>query len=70
MDVPRRVLFTHYKGIDPQTAYSHSAATPYNAASFAQIRVTEAWQKYDSVLSWGDNQCLAILDDGENHCFL
>ncbi len=53
-----------FEGIDPQTASSHGASTPYNAASFAQIRVTEAWLKYDSVLTWGENQCLAILDDG------
>ena len=53
-----------FEGIDPQTASSHGAVTPYNVASFVQIRVTEAWQKYDSVRTWGENQCLAILDDG------
>jgi len=37
---------------------------PYNAADFAQIRVSDAWEKYDGLLSWGKGQCLAILDDG------
>ena len=50
--------------IDPQALYTADSITPYDAESFAQIGVTEAWQKYDHVLHWGEGQCLAILDDG------
>ncbi|MFA7160239.1 MAG: hypothetical protein WC299_13145 [Kiritimatiellia bacterium] len=52
------------EGIDPQTTVSLSSGAPYNAVSFAQMRVTDAWKKYDGILSWGKGQCLAILDDG------
>lgn len=37
---------------------------PYESVDFARMRVTDSWQKYDGVLSWGKGQCLAILDDG------
>lgn len=54
------------QGIDPQTASSAGpgAAVPYNAPSAAQIRVMDAWKKYDGLLTWGKGQCLALLDDG------
>ena len=52
------------EGIDPQTASPADGIAPYNADSFAQIRVTEAWHKYGRVLTWGEGQCLALLDDG------
>lgn len=52
------------QGIDPQTTVSSSCGAPYNADSFAQMRVTDAWKKYGGILSWGKGQCLAILDDG------
>jgi hypothetical protein len=39
---------------------------PYDADAFRQMRVLDAWEKYDAVLSWGKGQCLAILDDGCN----
>lgn len=52
-------------GIDPQTALSNqSGAQPFNAVSFAQMRVLETWRQYEGRLSWGRGQCLAILDDG------
>ncbi len=50
--------------IDPQALCPTDSITPYDAESFPQIGVTEAWQKYDHVLHWGEGQCLAILDDG------
>lgn len=52
------------RGIDPQTASASAAGAPYHAVSFEQIRVTATWQKYEGVLTWGQGQCLAILDDG------
>ena len=51
-------------GIDPRTPADGAAGVPYNAETFAQIRVPETWGKYAGVLSWGKGQCLAILDDG------
>ncbi len=47
--------------MSPELADSSAA---YNVESFAQIRVVEAWHKYERVLTWGEGQCLAILDDG------
>jgi Subtilase family len=38
--------------------------TPYHEANFAQMGVTDLWQKYEDRLDWGKGQCLAILDDG------
>ena len=37
---------------------------PHDAECFGQIRVTAAWRKYSNELTWGKDQCLAILDDG------
>ncbi|MBM3801294.1 MAG: hypothetical protein FJW26_03170 [Acidimicrobiia bacterium] len=37
---------------------------PVSPVEFKQMRITEAWAKYDGVLTWGKGQCLAILDDG------
>lgn len=53
-------------GIDPRTAsMTHDGGgVPWNADSFAQMRVTHVWRKYANYLSWGKGQCLAILDDG------
>jgi hypothetical protein len=51
-------------GIDPQTTSFSAEGAPYNGVSFAQMRVTDAWRKYRNRLSWGQGQCLAILDDG------
>jgi hypothetical protein len=53
-------------GIDRQDAAGSARGAPYNAASFAQIRVTDTWRKYADRLTWGKGQCLAILDDGCN----
>lgn len=52
------------EGIDPQTASSSADGAPFNADSFAQLRVVEAWRKYEGKLRWGEGQTLAILDDG------
>lgn len=38
--------------------------TPYNAEHFKSIGVLRVWEKYDGLLSWGEGQCLAIVDDG------
>jgi len=51
-------------GIDPQTASRSGTGEPYNAPSFARMRVTDVWRKYADVLTFGKGQCLAILDDG------
>ncbi len=51
-------------GIDPQSNVPASGGAPYNAESFAQMRVTEVWDRYAGRLSWGRGQCLALLDDG------
>lgn len=51
-------------GLDPQDAAESTEPVPYHAASFRQIRVPEAWRKYEKELTWGKGQCLALLDDG------
>jgi hypothetical protein len=37
---------------------------PIDPTAMKQMRVLDAWKKYEGVLSWGKGQCLAILDDG------
>jgi len=51
-------------GIDPRTGTPSPEGVPYNAETFAQMRVTEVWERYAGRLSWGRGQCLALLDDG------
>ena len=51
-------------GIDPQSGAATGRGVPYNAESFAQMRVVEVWERYAGRLSWGKGQCLALLDDG------
>lgn len=51
-------------GIDRQEPARADGPAPYNAASFAQLRVLDAWNKYGDKLEWGRGQVLAILDDG------
>jgi len=51
-------------GIDPQTTRRSAEGAPYNDISFAQMRVTDTWRKYNDRLTWGKGQCLAVLDDG------
>lgn len=46
--------------------FTHHNAVPYDPADFAAMRVPEMWAKYDSLLTWGKGQTLAILDDGCN----
>ena len=45
-------------------AETASGGAPFDADSFRQIGVTEAWRKFGDALSWGRGQCLAVLDDG------
>lgn len=52
------------EGIDPQTHQASATGAPFNDVSFAQMRVVEAWRKYEGELTFGAGQCLAILDDG------
>ena len=40
--------------------------TPYNKAHFESIGVTRVWEKYDGILTFGEGQTLAIVDDGCN----
>ena len=47
-------------GIDPPTSSPSDSAAPYNADSFAQIGVIEAWQKYDRILTWGEGQMASV----------
>lgn len=37
---------------------------PYNRTYFEPIGVLKVWEKYDGILSWGEGQALAIVDDG------
>ena len=38
--------------------------TPYNKEHFESIGVLKVWEKYDGILSFGEGQVLAIVDDG------
>lgn len=38
--------------------------TPYNKEHFESVGVLKVWEKYDGVLSWGEGQTVAIVDDG------
>lgn len=40
------------------------ARTPYHKEHFQSIGVLKVWEKYEGVLSWGEGQVLAIVDDG------
>ncbi len=40
------------------------AGKPVSPVEFKHMRISDAWTKYDGVLTWGKGQCLAILDDG------
>ncbi|MSO21681.1 MAG: hypothetical protein EXQ58_00195 [Acidobacteria bacterium] len=40
------------------------AGEPVSPVEFKHMKITDAWAKYDGVLTWGKGQCLAILDDG------
>jgi hypothetical protein len=57
---------TNVPGIDPQSKLptSYAGRRPYNEESFKRLGVDIAWTRYDHYLSWGRDQCLAILDDG------
>lgn len=38
--------------------------TPYHKEHFDSIGITKVWETYDGILTWGEGQCLAIVDDG------
>ena len=38
--------------------------TPYHKEHFESIGILKVWEKYDGVLSWGEDQTVAIVDDG------
>lgn len=46
------------------TAAAPGAAQPWNAVEMGRSRATDAWAKYDGVLTWGRGQTLAVIDDG------
>lgn len=50
--------------IDRAEAIGNAERTPYNEAHFKAIGVTEVWEKYDGILTFGEGQVLAIVDDG------
>ena len=50
--------------IDAAELAMHGQRTPYNAEHFESIGVLKVWDKYEGILTWGEGQCLAIVDDG------
>lgn len=52
--------------IDTPELSSDGLRTPYNRQHFESIGVLKVWEKYDSILSWGEGQVVAIVDDGCN----
>ena len=38
--------------------------TPYHQEHFDAIGILKVWEKYDGILSWGEGQTVAIVDDG------
>ena len=50
--------------IDTPEQASDSLRTPYNREHFESIGVLKVWEKYDGILSWGEGQVVAIVDDG------
>lgn len=50
--------------IDASEYVVDGTCTPYNAEHFESIGVLKVWDKYEGILSWGEGQCLAIVDDG------
>ena len=52
--------------IDAAEKIGGGLRTPYNKAHFESIGVTRVWEKYDDILTFGQGQVLAIVDDGCN----
>ena len=50
--------------IDAAETMEKGQRIPYNAEHFESIGVRAVWEKYDGFLTWGQGQCLAIVDDG------
>lgn len=47
----------------PERAISEER-TPYNRDNFESIGVTKVWEKYDGILTFGEGQTVAVVDDG------
>ena len=50
--------------IDASGIATNGKRTPFNAEHFESIGVSKVWDKYDGILTWGEGQCLAVVDDG------
>ena len=50
--------------IDAAERITNEERTPYNKEHFESIGVLKVWEKYDGILSFGEGQTLAIVDDG------
>ena len=50
--------------IDTPELATDNLHTPYNREHFESIGVLRVWEKYNGILSWGEGQVLAIVDDG------
>lgn len=50
--------------IDTAEQVRNGQRTPYHQAHFDSIGITAVWEKYEGVLTWGEGQCIAIVDDG------
>ena len=50
--------------IDSAEVSSGEERVPYNKNHFESIGVTKVWEKYDGILTFGEGQTLAIVDDG------
>ena len=50
--------------IDAPELMLNSLRTPYNREHFEAIGILKVWEKYDGLLSWGQGQTVAIIDDG------
>ncbi len=50
--------------IDKPEKTADGQLTPYHAEHFESVGVLRTWEKYDGILTWGEGQCLAIVDDG------
>ena len=50
--------------IDTAEQVRSGQRTPYHQAHFDAIGITAVWKKYEGVLTWGEGQCIAIVDDG------
>ena len=66
MTTPNNTLSAILPGheIDTPEQISNGLRTPYHAEHFEAIGIVKVWEKYDGILSWGEGQVLALVDDG------